>query len=46
MSHPNDPKLRSFIAVEPQSDFPIQNLPYGVFSTAAAQSSAANDFWA
>jgi fumarylacetoacetase len=34
MSHPNDPKLRSFIAVEPQSDFPIQNLPYGVFSTA------------
>ncbi|MGO9360857.1 MAG: fumarylacetoacetase [Xanthobacteraceae bacterium] len=35
MSHPNDPKLRSFIAVEPQSDFPIQNLPYGVFSTAS-----------
>jgi fumarylacetoacetase len=29
---PNDPKLRSFIAVEPTSDFPIQNLPYGVFS--------------
>jgi fumarylacetoacetase len=34
MSHPNDPTLRSFIAVDPQSDFPIQNLPYGVFSTA------------
>ena len=34
MSHPNDPKLRSFIAVEAASDFPIQNLPYGVFSTA------------
>jgi fumarylacetoacetase len=33
--HPNDPKLRSFISVDPTSDFPIQNLPYGVFSTAA-----------
>src|SRR3974377_1065236 len=30
--HPNDPKLRSFVAVDPTSDFPIQNLPYGVFS--------------
>ena len=30
---PNDPSLRSFIAVAPDSDFPIQNLPYGVFST-------------
>jgi fumarylacetoacetase len=34
--HPNDPSLRSFIVVDPASDFPIQNLPYGVFSTAAA----------
>ena len=32
MSHPNNPKLRSFIEVDPTSDFPIQNLPYGVFS--------------
>jgi len=32
MPNPNDRKLRSFIAVEPSSDFPIQNLPYGVFS--------------
>src|SRR5256885_17104339 len=32
VSHPNDPKLRSFIDVAPASDFPIQNLPYGVFS--------------
>ncbi len=32
MPHPNDPKLRSFIPVAPTSDFPIQNLPYGVFS--------------
>jgi fumarylacetoacetase len=33
MPHPNDPKLRSFIPVDPASDFPIQNLPYGVFSS-------------
>jgi len=32
VSHPNDAKLRSFIDVAPTSDFPIQNLPYGVFS--------------
>lgn len=32
--HPNDPALRSFIDVDPTSDFPIQNLPYGVFSIA------------
>jgi fumarylacetoacetase len=31
--HPNDPKLRSFIEIDPSSDFPIQNLPYGVFFT-------------
>ncbi len=31
--HPNDPRLRSFIEVDPASDFPIQNLPYGVFLT-------------
>jgi fumarylacetoacetase len=36
MTHPNDPALRSFIPVDAASDFPIQNLPYGVFSTAAA----------
>ena len=33
MPHPNDPTLRSFIPVDPTSDFPIQNLPYGVFSS-------------
>src|ERR1700748_1948597 len=33
MPHPNDPALRSFIDVDPASDFPIQNLPYGVFSS-------------
>jgi fumarylacetoacetase len=31
--HPNDPRLRSFIDVDTPSDFPIQNLPYGVFLT-------------
>jgi fumarylacetoacetase len=31
--HPNDPALRSFVDVDPSSDFPIQNLPYGVFSS-------------
>jgi fumarylacetoacetase len=32
MPHPNDPALSSFVPVDPASDFPIQNLPYGVFS--------------
>jgi fumarylacetoacetase len=32
LPHPNDPGLRSFIDVDATSDFPIQNLPYGVFS--------------
>jgi fumarylacetoacetase len=32
VTHPNDPTLRSFIDVDATSDFPIQNLPYGVFS--------------
>jgi fumarylacetoacetase len=31
--HPNDPSLRSFVDLDPSSDFSIQNLPYGVFST-------------
>ena len=29
----NDPALRSFVEVAADSHFPIQNLPYGVFST-------------
>jgi fumarylacetoacetase len=36
LPHPNDPSLRSFIPVDSSSDFPIQNLPYGVFSTSAS----------
>lgn len=29
----NDPSLKSWIEVEPNSDFPIQNLPFGIFKT-------------
>jgi fumarylacetoacetase len=31
--HPNDPTLGSFVEIPPDSHFPIQNLPFGVFST-------------
>jgi fumarylacetoacetase len=31
--HPNDPSLKSFVEVVADSHFPIQNLPFGVFST-------------
>jgi fumarylacetoacetase len=31
----NDPRLKSFIDVAPDSHFPIQNLPFGVFSSVA-----------
>ncbi len=27
----NDPKLRSWVPVDAESDFPIQNLPFGIF---------------
>jgi fumarylacetoacetase len=27
----NDPKLTSWVEVKPGSDFPIQNLPFGIF---------------
>jgi fumarylacetoacetase len=33
MANPNDPALRSWIDIAPESDFPIQNLPFGVFET-------------
>ena len=32
MNATHDPRLRSFVAVAPDSHFPIQNLPFGVFS--------------
>lgn len=31
MTDTTDPRLRSFLTVPPDSHFPIQNLPYGVF---------------
>jgi fumarylacetoacetase len=31
----NDPHLHSWIEVSPTSDFPIQNLPFGIFSTSS-----------
>ncbi|MFT2010563.1 fumarylacetoacetase [Pontibacter sp. 13R65] len=30
----NDPTLHSWIQISPDSDFPIQNLPFGIFQTA------------
>ncbi|KAA9339703.1 fumarylacetoacetase [Hymenobacter busanensis] len=33
MANPNNPALRSWIDIPPHSDFPIQNLPFGVFTT-------------
>ena len=29
----NDPNLKSWLEVPSDSDFPIQNLPFGIFST-------------
>jgi fumarylacetoacetase len=42
MIHPNDPTLRSWVDVPPGSDFPIQNLPFGIFRyrTSAVHSTA------
>ncbi len=33
MINTNDPSLTSWIEVSPSSDFPIQNLPFGIFKT-------------
>lgn len=33
MYRANNPKLRSWVEVKPGSDFPIQNLPFGIFQT-------------
>src|SRR5678816_26918 len=33
MIKPNDPKLKSWVEVPKGSDFPIQNLPFGIFKT-------------
>jgi fumarylacetoacetase len=36
MTSTTDPKLTSFIKISPDSHFPIQNLPYGIFRTKAS----------
>ncbi|HCR54633.1 MAG TPA: fumarylacetoacetase, partial [Cytophagales bacterium] len=33
MRKSNDPKLKSWVEVPKGSDFPIQNLPFGIFKT-------------
>ncbi|HNP94616.1 MAG TPA: fumarylacetoacetase [Cyclobacteriaceae bacterium] len=33
MNKANDPKLKSWVEVPDKSDFPIQNLPFGIFQT-------------
>lgn len=33
MSKANNPALKSWVEVKPGSDFPIQNLPFGIFKT-------------
>lgn len=33
MLNPNDPNLKSWVEVPRESDFPIQNLPFGIFKT-------------
>ena len=38
MNPTNDPALHSFVPVPPDSDFPIQNLPFGVFRRRAGGS--------
>jgi fumarylacetoacetase len=40
MSKANDPKLKSWVDVKPGSDFPIQNLPFGIFKTLARNARA------
>jgi len=35
MTNPNDPILKSWVPVPQHSDFPIQNLPFGIFRTAS-----------
>jgi fumarylacetoacetase len=36
----NDPKLSSWVEVEKLSDFPIQNLPFGIFKTGSSAPAA------
>ena len=36
----NNPNLKSWIEVKPESDFPMQNLPFGVYKDAKAENNA------
>jgi fumarylacetoacetase len=40
MSRANNPNLKSWVEVKPGSDFPIQNLPFGMFRTSQTTSRA------
>lgn len=40
MSRANNPQLKSWVEVNPNSDFPIQNLPFGMFRTSQTTSRA------
>lgn len=40
MSNANNPNLKSWVEVKPGSDFPIQNLPFGIFKTAGTHARA------
>ncbi|TRX54288.1 fumarylacetoacetase [Fulvivirga sp. M361] len=40
MSKANDPSLKSWIKIPDDSDFPIQNLPFGVFKTEYLEAAA------
>ncbi|MCX6198385.1 MAG: fumarylacetoacetase [Bacteroidetes bacterium] len=40
MSKANNPQLKSWVEVKPGSDFPIQNLPFGIFRTAETNARA------
>lgn len=40
MSRANNPALKSWVEVKPNSDFPIQNLPFGMFMTSQMTSRA------
>lgn len=42
MIDPNDPKLQSWIKVKADADFPIQNLPFGIFKSGNDAPSAAS----
>ena len=40
MNRANNPQLKSWVEVKKESDFPIQNLPFGIFKTAGSSARA------